>query len=309
MDSDDYIDRNTYESMYDMSENGTVDMVGCGCLAENIHGSSRSLNLADSGIYRGDNFEELKSNMMFDVQKGGPAVFQSVCSKIFRKDILAQVIDSIDSEITIGEDAAIVYPFLLKAKKIVLSDFCFYYYTVNDNSMTHSKDSHIFERILVFQNYMSEYFKKYGEKYKLQQQLNRYLLHLIDMGTVNLYGIRHKKGRKLQLCQELDGKRVILYGAGKAGKEYYLQILKNESIKIVAWVDKKLADKEIYYQRIQKPEIIEEIDFDYVLITVADKKIADEITEEIVRFCVPEKIIWYPYTVQYTGEIEFLDEL
>lgn len=309
VDSDDYIDVNTYNCMYLLSDNGTADLVGCGCIVETGEGKIyQNVNLAAAGLYEGKNLVELKSCMLFDTQRGAPAVFQSACCKLFRKKLLKKVIEGIDERITIGEDAAIVYPFLLKTKKIVLSNDCFYHYVIHDDSMTHSRNISIFERIYFFQNYMREYFREYDESYELERQLNRYLLHLIDMGTTNIYGIRHKQVRGIRSNSFLGEGKIILYGAGTVGKRYYLDILEKKEIKIVSWIDKKLAGEEIYYRKIQEPESIKGSDFDYVLIAVADRKMADEIKEELKEFCDYEKLVWFPGGFQYNGDVEFLSE-
>lgn len=308
VDSDDYIDINAVQSMYHMTENGELDMVGCGCFIDN-HGTSGWMgNLAASGVYEGVSFENLKGRMMYDMQKCGPAVFQSASCKLFRKSILSKVIMLIDNQITIGEDAAIVYGCLLNAKKIVLSDCGFYHYVVRDNSMTQSKNNSFFEKIYLFQKYMKNSFAEYDTAYKLEKQLNWYLLHLIDMGTANVYGIRHNKDIMLMKDPKLHGKKVVLYGAGKAGKKYYLQILRENTMDVIAWVDKRLAGEKIYYREIQPPEIIREEDFDYVLIGVTDKNMMMEIKKELVELCDEDKLVWNPGVMQYSGKIDFANE-
>lgn len=310
VDSDDYIEADTYNSMYLLTEDGTVDMIGCGCIMETKGKKPYlNINLATPGLYESESFERLKDHMMFDVEKGGPAVFQSVCCKIFRKKLLKEIIESVDGQITVGEDAAIVYPFLLRAKKIILSNDCFYHYVIHDYSMTHSKDTSIFEKIYRFQNYMKEYFKRYDVSYKLEMQLNWYLLHLIDMGTANLYGIRHKRVRCIHPTAKLDRGNIILYGAGTVGRRYYLDILKRGEVKVVSWVDKKYVGEEIYDRKIHAPEIIISSNFDYVLIAVADKKTAEEIKNEIKEFYNCERAVWFPGSFQYSGDVEFLNEL
>lgn len=308
IDSDDYIDSDAVESMYHMTENGEIDMVGCGCFLDNRGIAGWMGNRADSGIYEGNKLEELKSRMMYDNQKCCPAVFQSASCKLFRKDILSMVIMPIDNRITVGEDAAIVYGFMLKARKVVLSDCGFYHYMVHDNSMTQAKDSSIFDKIYLFQRYMKNFFTEYDTAYKLVKQLNWYLLHLIDMGTANVYGIRHSKDSLLMMDSKLHGKRVVLYGAGRAGRKYYLQILRENTMEIIAWVDKGLTGERIYYREIQSPEVIKEEDFDYVLIGVTDKKMVMEIKKELVEFCDEDKLVWNPGVMQYSGKIDFLEE-
>lgn len=155
---------------------------------------------------------------------------------------------------------------------------------------------------------MKNFFAEFDTAYKLEKQLNWYLLHLIDMGTANVYGIRHNKDIMLMKDAKLHGKKVVLYGAGKAGKKYYLQILRENTMDVIAWVDKRLAGEKIYYREIQPPEIIREEDFDYVLIGVMDKKIMMEIRKELMEFCDEKKLVWNPVVMQYSGKIDFSNE-
>lgn len=308
VDSDDYIELNAIQAMYQMTENGTVEMVGCGCITDNCGIFGEMGNLADPGIYEGTALERLKGSMMFDIQMGGPSVFQSASCKIFKRDILNKTKELIDNRLTVGEDAAIVYNFLLHANKIVLSDDKFYHYIIRDNSMTRSKDSSVFEKIFLFQNNMKDCFKAYDAKYKLEMQLNRYLLHFLDNGMKNLFGIKYQGIRKMRADSRLYGKKIILYGAGRIGKRYYLQMLEEETTEIVAWVDKKIFGKEIYYRIIQSPEMIKKVSFDYVLIGVGNEEMMLQIREELKEFCEEDKIIWNPGIVKYSGEVEFLNE-
>ena len=156
---------------------------------------------------------------------------------------------------------------------------------------------------------MSNYLRKYDSAYKLEMQLNRYMLHLIDMSIVNVYGIRHKQVKGIRVDSRLNGSKIILYGAGKVGKEYYRYILEKEDIKIVAWVDKNLAQEQVYFREIQAPEMIKDSIFDYVLIAVDSEEVANEIKKELIKYCDNKKILWYPRIVQYNGEFEFLNEI
>lgn len=308
VDSDDYLEEEAYRSMYLLSENGTAEMVGCGCVIENTGKIYMDGNAAEPKTYQGNELDKLRGRMMFDSQTGQPAVFQSVACKLFRKKSLMDIMFSMDGRITLGEDAAIVYSFLLKAKKVVLSDRCFYHYVTRNDSMTRSKECSVFEKIYIFQNYMSNYFKRYDEKYKLEMQLNRYLLHLIDMGIENIYGIRHKKILSIQPGERLNGKKVVLYGAGKMGRECYCHILQNGKIELVAWVDKNLAGEQICYRMIQHPQIIRSEDFDYVFIAVQDKRLAMEIQKDLLILYNCTKTIWFPGILRYSGEVDFLNE-
>ena len=73
---------------------------------------------------------------------------------------------------------------------------------------------------------------------------------------------------------EIRGKKIILYGAGNAGKKFYGTIWRDNICTLIGWVD-------INYQQIgypvQAPEIIKQKKFDYVLIAIVDERIRKEV--------------------------------
>ena len=89
-----------------------------------------------------------------------------------------------------------------------------------------------------------------------------------------------------------QGSKVVLYGAGNIGKNYYTQIHKNKYIEIVKWVDKN-------YEELQKKGLpvqavsFDACDYEYVLLAVANENVAKTIIESLLSMSVPkEKIIW-----------------
>lgn len=55
-------------------------------------------------------------------------IFTYVWNKLFKREVLYHAQMSIDNRISIGEDAACVYPALLSCKRIVVTSNCSYYY-------------------------------------------------------------------------------------------------------------------------------------------------------------------------------------
>lgn len=104
-----------------------------------------------------------------------------------------------------------------------------------------------------------------------------------------------KMGRKQKyMCpsQLLYGK-IILYAAGKVGKNYYHQIKHQKKCCLVAWADKVLQGSRVYGQEIIRPSWICTYDYDYIIIAVLNKNQADNIIEELNNFDIDDKkIIW-----------------
>ena len=90
--------------------------------------------------------------------------------------------------------------------------------------------------------------------------------------------------------QVKENSNIVLYGAGSVGKAYYQQLLLTDYVKIVIWVDKKPLSKSV----VSPIELLklDDSDFDFVLIAVELKELADDIFYELSELGVKkEKII------------------
>lgn len=89
----------------------------------------------------------------------------------------------------------------------------------------------------------------------------------------------------------LEGKRVVLYGAGNYGKYFCEEMA--ESVDIVAWVDKNAAYLPWFCGRsIQTVETIKQLEFDFVFIAVVKAEIKQEIKEKLMQMGIPEEKIF-----------------
>ena len=66
------------------------------------------------------------------------------------------------------------------------------------------------------------------------------------------------------------GSKVILYGAGRVGSDYYTQLIKTEYCEVVAWVDKAYEKFMNNKNVIQPPDIINTLEYDYIIIAIKD---------------------------------------
>lgn len=89
------------------------------------------------------------------------------------------------------------------------------------------------------------------------------------------------------------GSRIALYGAGDVGRSYFRQIQKEESLCLCAWADKnyeKIADGNY---KLISPQDLVTVDFDYIVIGVAEIVAAMEIMDNLAELGVPaNKIVW-----------------
>ena len=89
----------------------------------------------------------------------------------------------------------------------------------------------------------------------------------------------------------LEGKRVVLYGAGNYGKYFYENMA--ECSDIVAWVDKEYAYLPwICCKKIQPIEDIKDLEFDAIFIAIVNHKIRQEVEANLIQIGVPKEKIY-----------------
>ncbi len=97
--------------------------------------------------------------------------------------------------------------------------------------------------------------------------------------------------------------KIVLYGAGAIGTNFYDIITQKKYCQIVKWVDRRY--QEIQYENRMKIDSVDSIcnvEFDAVLIAVFDEEIVNQIKQDLMQLGIPEqKMIWsyYDYEIIY----------
>lgn len=94
------------------------------------------------------------------------------------------------------------------------------------------------------------------------------------------------------------GASVLLYGAGKVGKEYYYQLKAENKYNVIGIVDRNAGKIESDFKVLDLNDV-RQMKFDYVIIAVAQEEMAEQIKFELEKLNVPKrKMIWEkPITV------------
>lgn len=87
--------------------------------------------------------------------------------------------------------------------------------------------------------------------------------------------------------------KIVLYGAGEVGSCYYKYLQSGGEYNLVAWVDMKYEKYIKKGYEVEPVDILDTIDFDYILIAIYNDKIAHDIIDELVLNGIPkEKLLW-----------------
>lgn len=103
------------------------------------------------------------------------------------------------------------------------------------------------------------------------------------------FGLLQDDNWLLPLERHFEKRKVVLYGGGNVGRDYFVQIMRRPDIELVSWVDG--AFERIGYP-LQSPQIINDLEYDLVVIAVSDDKTVYAIIERLESMGVPNEKIY-----------------
>lgn len=245
VDSDDYVTSNMFTSLMEKAIKYDTDMVISGhkeVLNDTIIDTMRN-DFADGLYEKDDIIRTIYSYMLYTGVFGEPGIFSYYWNKIFKTELIVNNIHGIDRNISIGEDAACVYPCIIDAQKIYILNETNYRYRQRIGSMV--KDSKFDKETLNKYKLLYDHIK--NKLYKTPENKRDILIYQLRYFIVSLILVRLIGTDKLFGFPNIpEGSRVSLVGAGTFGQNLYRKINKIGKYTISAWYD-EYADE---YQKI-----------------------------------------------------------
>ena len=161
VDSDDWIDPDTYYNIMSQIEKHNADM---GIFAMITEKSTPSIirNCLGEGVFSKEMLQKaIYSKMLFDYSLNQSGIIASLCNKVIKREILQQAIVSIPDNLDYGEDAISGYLCMLNASTVYVCNIPFYHYRQNQASISHAGSSIMKKRILALDREMRRYFSGY----------------------------------------------------------------------------------------------------------------------------------------------------
>lgn len=199
VDSDDWIEPDMYAHFADAIAKYNCDIAVCEFFYNYPERQQESVQSLKKPFYtKNELMREIYPTMIFAGRFYDYGVMPSCWSKIYKKDLLEKHLPLVDTDITIGEDAAFTFPCMLDAENACYIDKALYHYRINKKSMTqeYSKDLH--SKILIPYNTLREYLNK--SCYDYSAQLDYYLLSLLNGIVRN----EAKKGNPKSRAQSIE---------------------------------------------------------------------------------------------------------
>lgn len=285
VDGDDWIEPTYYENMLNEILDANADMAVAGFSRDLFDNATKIYNNIKSGTYEGESLQFLKKNMMSygAFYKNGISTY--VWNKLFKRDIIKKYQVLVDNAITIGEDAAVVYPLITECERIVVSDNTDYHYRQREDSMLKKSKPFSEEKcgLRILYKYLTNYFLNDNCGYDYLKQVKDFILGIC---VIRSGGLAIKDDVLLPFEYDFKGKKVVVYSAGTFGQQLVYRISEHDYCDIVSWLDDDYWEYRRCCLNVDPVESIKEIEFDVVLIATLDSDLSEMIRKRLINLKV-----------------------
>lgn len=200
VDSDDWIDSDMYETLYNSAVQNDVDIVCC-CLNFEYPNGQSHLEKIDFSPKRFSHSEIIKSIypiLLYNSKTHHRGVSPNRVTKLYRRSLLNSIICYCDDDISIGEDLLTTFSYMTRAKSIMfLSDYHPYHYRINPNSMIQKYAQEKYQRIRMLKTCLERVNTNSIYDFTKQINADHIQLMLAQLDCEMLYsGSNHKELRK-----------------------------------------------------------------------------------------------------------------
>lgn len=291
VDGDDWIEDNMYEEMLRVADTYDVDMVMSDMFRHKFTGEVTTW----SGAFLNEGKHDLNAerelianNLIPGIWSDRKGVNGGVHVKLFRASVLKKYLLSVDESITgFADDKIIVYPILLFENSVYVMHKAFYHGIDRADSASHRYNPTFLLQVYYVYDYLRNLFKESEYENVLMHQLYAFVVKSV-MDFANSECERMTPTFFINNMNQYMGKRIVLYGAGKVGCDFYLQLQK-AGIPVVMWVDKFPRE-----ERVQSVDSIQTLlEYDVILVAVRERELAMQIKNQLVQSGIDElKVEW-----------------
>lgn len=296
VDADDWIQKDFYKKLCE--EGTSYDLIVSGIYRY----ISRKKQIEEKTYYQAGDYgkkeimEKIIPNMLWSPDLTIWALDPSLCTKIFRRELLLKELKKVVSVGSdYGEDTMVIFPMLLKIRNMKVVNEAFYYHRQRKSGSIpyYISDDRFFEKLYAVYVYLKNEFCTAGYWDVMRGQLEHFYYNSVELKKS---GYRHTNYGFFPVFPfwEIErNSRIILYGAGKSGRIYIEQNEIYHFCNIICWVDRNYENIEYEGKSIEDPRAIGGIQFDYIVIAVDDYYAASQIVRKLQEKHVPkDKIIW-----------------
>lgn len=293
VDGDDWVDKFYLDTLFKLADVNDADLVVTGHYRE-FDGKIETIKPKIAGVY---DENELKSSIIPNAIYTGDfcehGVSTYVWNKLYKRELLKQVLFDVPNEIIMGEDAAITYSYLSISKSLVISRIPLYYYRQRNDSIVKSIENPKTEyyRLGLLMNLLKLKLSAVLDEQTLNKQIKYYLysqilvrsggLILDDYGDI-LFNPFLKVNRN---------SKVVVYSSGSFGQHILSTNVKANFFKVIEWIDIDFHDIIIGGNSVNPISSITNGEFEYLIIATINPSTYASIKKELALMGIDENKI------------------
>ena len=249
VDSDDWIDKDMYERMWESAVKYDSDVVVCGLVFDYEDSSIPKRNEIsgfEKEYYDRKALKELFPTLINDGRFFGRMLQPARVTKLYRKELVDNNKSLCKEEVSVGEDMQLTLPVLIDAGSMsVVKDFYPYHYWFNRKSMTGKYDPRYLEKIKIMAKRMKEISEE-KDVFDFSAQIINDFLGLAVIGLKNGV-IRNTEGKRSAIetikkyCDdEMVAEALFMHTMDKLPVtiKVFLMLMKMKRYQICYWICK-----------------------------------------------------------------------
>ena len=292
-DADDWMESGYIEGLVKLQEESNADIVA----ATHFHDIGSDSRLIKNGVNIGIyDIKQILPVMLYTGEFFEYGITPQLYTKLFRADILKKTQLTVADNIIAGDDAAVVYPSLLMAEKVCVSNITGYHYVQHPASITKTGFSDEPARIRMLIEYLKNIFRKAGVSEWMDHQLASYENYMLALRQIDIFDAADSEKILVPYGGFRENDRLVIYGAGVLGQKIYHYLEADGRVKLTGWLDKNY---EVYRKQgfgVDSSDLLSKVnlEFDYIVIANITESVAMMMKDFLLASGVAEeKIRWF----------------
>ncbi|MBC30806.1 MAG: glycosyl transferase [Muricauda sp.] len=293
VDGDDWVDNYYLDVLYKLAEENDSDLVVTSHFRE-FNGKIETIKPKSARTYTET---EIKSSILPKAIYSGDfcehKISTYVWNKLFKRELLNEILYDVPNEIIMGEDAAITYAYLSISKHLTVSRIPLYYYRQRHDSIVKSIENPKTEyyRLGLLMNFLKSKLRGVLDEENLNKQLKFYLYSQI---LVRSGGVIQKDGGDILFNPFLNvdrGSKVVVYSSGSFGQHILTTNIKTNFFQIINWIDVDFHKLNIGGTYVKPISSVNNDEFDSLIIATINPTNYKAIKKELTLMGIDEKKI------------------
>ena len=293
VDGDDWVGPGFFHALYSSISESNADIAIAGFSRDLFASTQNILNAVPSGVYEGAILEDVKKQMISFGDFYSHGITTYLWNKLFRRGIVAKWQMSVDERISIGEDAAVVYPAIMDCNKIIITDNCAYHYRQREDSMLKKSSPHSeeFQKVMYLNEYLKYSLKGYSLNYNLSRQVDDLILSTYIIRSGGVIDDNDSELSEFPFATKLRGKKIVVYGAGTFGQQMVRRLKNENHCEIVSWIDEDYWEYRRCCMDVDSIESLCCLEYDAIIIALLPPFQIRKICTRLYDYGVEEKKI------------------